>query len=344
MTAYQYIYVMKGLGQELSRRPRGAEGHPAVVPSRRQDRRAWASTAPASRRCCASWPARSASFPARPGPPRASRSAILPQEPALDPDKDVAGNVMRRAGRDQSAARSLRGGQRPLCRGPQARGDGGADRRAGRVAGKDRPGRRLGPRPHRRDRDGRAALPAGRGLGRERSRAASGAASRCAGCCLQRPDLLLLDEPTNHLDAESVAWLQRFLKDYPGTVVTVTHDRYFLDEVAGWILELDRGHGIPYEGNYSGWLEQKQARLAQEGKPGGGAPAHAGARARMGPAEPARPPGQEQGARLGLRGLGRAEPREGARNGADRAAAGAAARRSRGRGRAGCARASATIC
>jgi energy-dependent translational throttle protein EttA len=83
---------------------------------------------------------------------------------------------------------------------------------------------------------------------------------------LQRPDLLLLDEPTNHLDAESVAWLQRFLAEYPGTVVTVTHDRYFLDDVAGWILELDRGRGIPYEGNYSGWLEQKQKRLAQEGK------------------------------------------------------------------------------
>ncbi|HUB94313.1 MAG TPA: energy-dependent translational throttle protein EttA [Stellaceae bacterium] len=83
---------------------------------------------------------------------------------------------------------------------------------------------------------------------------------------LQRPDLLLLDEPTNHLDAESVAWLQRFLADYPGTVVTVTHDRYFLDEVAGWILELDRGRGIPYEGNYSGWLEQKQKRLEQEGR------------------------------------------------------------------------------
>jgi ATP-binding cassette ChvD family protein len=83
---------------------------------------------------------------------------------------------------------------------------------------------------------------------------------------LQRPDLLLLDEPTNHLDAESVAWLQRFLEDYPGTVVTVTHDRYFLDEVAGWILELDRGRGIPYEGNYSGWLEQKRQRLEQEGR------------------------------------------------------------------------------
>jgi energy-dependent translational throttle protein EttA len=83
---------------------------------------------------------------------------------------------------------------------------------------------------------------------------------------LQKPDLLLLDEPTNHLDAESVAWLQRFLADYPGTVVTVTHDRYFLDQVAGWILELDRGRGIPYEGNYSAWLDQKQKRLEQEGK------------------------------------------------------------------------------
>jgi sulfate-transporting ATPase len=97
----------------------------------------------------------------------------------------------------------------------------------------------------------------------------SGGERRRVALCrllLQKPDLLLLDEPTNHLDAESVAWLQRFLKDYPGTVVTVTHDRYFLDEVAGWILELDRGHGIPYEGNYSGWLEQKHARLAQEGR------------------------------------------------------------------------------
>jgi ATP-binding cassette ChvD family protein len=97
----------------------------------------------------------------------------------------------------------------------------------------------------------------------------SGGERRRVALCrllLQRPDLLLLDEPTNHLDAESVAWLQRFLRDYPGTVVTVTHDRYFLDEVAGWILELDRGHGIPFEGNYTGWLEQKQARLVQEGR------------------------------------------------------------------------------
>jgi ATP-binding cassette ChvD family protein len=97
----------------------------------------------------------------------------------------------------------------------------------------------------------------------------SGGERRRVALCrllLLSPDLLLLDEPTNHLDAESVAWLERFLKDYPGTVVAVTHDRYFLDNVAGWILELDRGHGIPYEGNYSGWLEQKQNRLQQEEK------------------------------------------------------------------------------
>ena len=83
---------------------------------------------------------------------------------------------------------------------------------------------------------------------------------------LQRPDLLLLDEPTNHLDAESVAWLERHLQEYKGTVVAITHDRYFLDNVAGWILELDRGKGLPFEGNYSGWLDQKQKRLDQEGK------------------------------------------------------------------------------
>ena len=83
---------------------------------------------------------------------------------------------------------------------------------------------------------------------------------------LERPDMLLLDEPTNHLDAESVAWLERYLQEYPGTVVAVTHDRYFLDNVAGWILELDRGHGIPWQGNYSSWLEQKKARLGAEEK------------------------------------------------------------------------------
>ena len=97
----------------------------------------------------------------------------------------------------------------------------------------------------------------------------SGGERRRVALCkllMEAPDLLLLDEPTNHLDAESVAWLEQHLAEYQGAVVAVTHDRYFLDNVAGWILELDRGKGIPYEGNYSSWLEQKDERLAQEEK------------------------------------------------------------------------------
>ncbi|MEW6166247.1 MAG: energy-dependent translational throttle protein EttA [Pseudomonadota bacterium] len=97
----------------------------------------------------------------------------------------------------------------------------------------------------------------------------SGGERRRVALCrllLSKPDMILLDEPTNHLDAESVAWLEKFLKDFPGTIIAVTHDRYFLDNVAGWILELDRGHGIPWQGNYSSWLEQKEKRLEQEQK------------------------------------------------------------------------------
>jgi energy-dependent translational throttle protein EttA len=100
------------------------------------------------------------------------------------------------------------------------------------------------------------------------TRLSGGERRRVALCrlLLSKPDMILLDEPTNHLDAESVAWLEKFLKDFPGTIIAVTHDRYFLDNVAGWILELDRGHGIPWQGNYSTWLEQKEKRLEQEQK------------------------------------------------------------------------------
>ena len=100
---------------------------------------------------------------------------------------------------------------------------------------------------------------------------------------LTEPDILLLDEPTNHLDAESVAWLEHHLREYKGTVIAVTHDRYFLDNVAGWILELDRGYGIPWKGNYSSWLEQKQERVRLEEKSEIEAPEDPRARARMDP-------------------------------------------------------------
>ncbi len=133
----------------------------------------------------------------------------------------------------------------------------------------------------------------------------SGGEKRRVALCkllLSKPDMLLLDEPTNHLDAESVEWLEQFLARFPGTVVAVTHDRYFLDNAAEWILELDRGHGIPWKGNYSSWLEQKEARLETENKqdrrPHEGDEAGTG----MGAAEPQGAPGQVQGAPRPLRG------------------------------------------
>ncbi len=104
---------------------------------------------------------------------------------------------------------------------------------------------------------------------RRRSKVLSGGEKRRVALCrllLKKPDILLLDEPTNHLDAESVGWLEQHLQQYAGTVIAVTHDRYFLDNVAGWILELDRGEGIPWKGNYTSWLEQKQERLRREEK------------------------------------------------------------------------------
>ena len=177
------------------------------------------------------------------------------------------GRARQRRGRRPRAARPARPLQRDLRRLRRARRRlRRAPRRAGEGAGRDRPPRRLVARRDARPGDGRAAAPRRRPRRRRRSRAASAAASRSAACCSQAPDLLLLDEPTNHLDAESVDWLERFLADYKGAVIAVTHDRYFLDNVAGWILELDRGRGIPFQGNYSSWLEQKQARLAVEEK------------------------------------------------------------------------------
>jgi len=193
------------------------------------------------------------------------RVGYLPQEPALDPTKDVAGNVVEGLAETKALLERFEAVSARFAE------DLEPDEMEALIAEQGELQEKIDQADAwELDRTVEIAMDALRCPPGEASvDTLSGGERRRVALCrllLQRPDLLLLDEPTNHLDAESVAWLQRFLKDYPGTVVTVTHDRYFLDEVAGWILELDRGHGIPYEGNYSGWLEQKQARLETEGR------------------------------------------------------------------------------
>jgi len=190
---------------------------------------------------------------------------LLPQEPQLDPQKDVVGNVQEGVAAKKAVldrfnevsakfAEPMSDDEMQKLLDEQARLQDKID--AGNLWDLDR--------------EIEIAMDALRcpPADAEVAKLSGGERRRVALCrlLLARPDLLLLDEPTNHLDAESVAWLERFLKEYPGTVVAVTHDRYFLDNVAGWILELDRGAGIPWEGNYSSWLEQKRTRLAEEEK------------------------------------------------------------------------------
>ncbi len=188
---------------------------------------------------------------------------FLPQEPQLDPNKDVRGNVEEALGEIKEALVRL-----DAVYAAYAEPDADFDALAKEQA--DLENLIEATNGHDLERTLEVAAEALRlpPWDAEVSRLSGGERRRVALCrlLLSKPDMLLLDEPTNHLDAESVAWLERFLLEYPGTVVAVTHDRYFLDNVAGWILELDRGHGIPWEGNYSSWLEQKEARLELEEK------------------------------------------------------------------------------
>ena len=186
---------------------------------------------------------------------------LLSQEPQLDPTKNVFGNVMEGVAETQALLERY---NEVLA----MWGDPDADLEQVGSMQADLEDKINATDAWNLERQVEIAMDALRvPLGSTDVSALSGGERRRVALCqllLSHPDLLLLDEPTNHLDAESVAWLERFLQDYRGTVVSVTHDRYFLDNVAGWILELDHGHAYPYEGNYSGWLEQKQARLAQE--------------------------------------------------------------------------------
>jgi energy-dependent translational throttle protein EttA len=188
---------------------------------------------------------------------------FLSQEPWLDPDKDVAGNVSE----GMAAAKGLIDRFNEVC---AAMGDADADFDKLLAVQADLQDKIDAAGAWDLERNLEIAMDALRlPPGDADVATLSGGERRRVALCrllLARPDLLLLDEPTNHLDAESVAWLERTLQEYAGTVVAVTHDRYFLDNVAGWILELDRGAGIPWQGNYSSWLEQKQARLAGEEK------------------------------------------------------------------------------
>ncbi len=262
MAAYQYIYVMKGLSKTW---PGGKQVLKDI----------WLSFFPGAKigvlglngagkstllRIMAG---KDDSFTGEAWAAEGVRLGYLPQEPELDPSKDALGNVMEGVG---EVARLVQRFEE-------------VSNQLGEVSDPDEMEKLIAEQAELQEKidaaDGwdiqrtvEIAMDALRcPPGDADVSTLSGGEKRRVALCrvlLSKPDMLLLDEPTNHLDAESVAWLERYLKDFPGTVVAITHDRYFLDNVAGWILELDRGQGIPWQGNYSSWLQQKEQRLAQE--------------------------------------------------------------------------------
>jgi ATP-binding cassette ChvD family protein len=263
MAAYQYIYVMKGLGKTY---PGGRQVLKDI----------WLSFLPGAKigvlglngagkstllRVMAGL---ETEFAGEAWAAEGARVGFLPQEPALDPDKDVVGNVLEGLAETRALVERF---EAVSARFAEVDPDGMDALIAEQAELQERIDAADAWDLDRRVEIAMDALRCP--PGDTAVETLSGGERRRVALCrllLQKPDLLLLDEPTNHLDAESVAWLERHLEDYPGTVVCVTHDRYFLDNVAGWILELDRGQGIPFQGNYSSWLEQKQARLAREEK------------------------------------------------------------------------------
>ncbi len=264
MAAYQYIYTMRGLGRSF---PGGREVlkniNLSFLPGAKIGVLGYNGAGKSTLlRIMAGL---DTEFTGEAWAAEGARVGYLPQEPELDPDKTVAENVMDAMGDLKSVVDRFEAVSAQL----------------GEVEDPDEMTRLIEEQAELQekidtadawdlDRKIEIAMDALRCPDGESGIAnLSGGEKRRVALCrllLEKPDLLLLDEPTNHLDAESVAWLERHLSEYGGTVVMVTHDRYFLDNVTGWILELDRGQGIPYEGNYSSWLEQKQKRMAQEGK------------------------------------------------------------------------------
>jgi ATPase subunit of ABC transporter with duplicated ATPase domains len=287
--ARQFIYHMSGLSNKAYGAKKVLDNMSSVSSTRTPRSASSGPTARVSRRCCASWRVSTRSSPARPGWPTAT-AGYLPQEPQLDESQDVMENVMEGVAEKQAILDRYNELMMNYS-------DETADEGAKLQDVIDSQNLWDLDSQVEQAMDALRCPPGDAGV--EELSGGERAAWRCASCCCSQPDLLLLDEPTNHLDAESVAWLRSTCANIPAPSMMVTHDRYFLDNVTGWILELDRGRGIPYEGNYSAYLEAKAKRMKQEGREEARVRSSLAASASGSPPPP-RPPDQVQGAHQGL--------------------------------------------